>query len=1017
MKRNLKSATALVAASSLLQPALLVGAAAQSLPLVTAQPNPPPAVAAYYNANPSVVPYANIIPLLQQQVKYVFVIFNENHSFDNEFGTFPGVNGIYSDGLNPRSPANTPGFTQTYQDVNGHSVTVQPFLLGPKQNATFRDSVDHSHTGLATKINVVNGVAQMNQFSLDEYNKYARAGNVASQKEGTEFARVVMSHIDCNTIPFFWQYASRFVIFDNIFATEDTPSTPNAVAMLAGQAGETQWVKHPSTDGNPTDTGITAPYSGTVFSYNSANQVTSTTYSGTGPTQGPPLVNDPQPWWGSVFDASGNNIRQPNAPKEFWGPTNIGSNLTFATVPLTLMGSNITTTTNQDLNPAFDLPDIQQDIPFIQSLNLPQVAWRWYQNGYDAEPNDANFALPHTNYVSHHNGAQYFGYLANNPAERGNYRGENDFFTDMANNALPQAGGVFYIRGGYYNLKYPQQTPPIQNPSYPPGGLTPADIAAINLTKSGDDDHPSYSDSNLSESMAARVINAIASNPEIWAHSAIIMTYDESDGFYDHVPPRILSYGPDKLPLSRGVRVPLIVISPFAHASAVSHAEGDHNSVIQTINAIFGRPALSTLPDEAQALAQGNSAYFNQFGPPGFQQNYLGPRDTNSPITDSLLSAFDPQKLLGQVPPLPASYAMIPSNVVETLPHFGGNGCQAIGVTPVDQALSIVNYIPPGFNPLPATLPAYSHLPLVSHDFNGAGSSDILWRDTSGNAAIWLMNGTTILNQNSSFVANVPSQWGIVGQRDFNGDGNADLLWRDASGNVAIWEMNGTTVLNANTSFVANVPANWSIAGTGDFNGDGFADILWQDTSGNVAVWLMNGTTILNQNSSFVAKVPGQWSVKGTGDFNRDGFTDILWQDASGNVSIWEMNGTSILNQSSAFVANVPSQVSIKGTGDFNGDGYADILWQDTSGNVSIWEMKGTAILNPSSSFVANVPSQWSVQLTGDYNGDAMSDIVWQDTSGNVAIWEMSGTTVLNASSSFVADVPGQWSVQRLAAE
>src|ERR1700760_1057971 len=126
MKRHLKSATALVAAASLMQPALLVGAAAQTLPLVTAQPNPAPAVVPYYNANPTVAPYANIIPLLQQQIKYVFVIFNENHSFDNEYGTFPGVNGIYSDGLNPRSPANAPGFTQTYQDVNGHSVTVQP---------------------------------------------------------------------------------------------------------------------------------------------------------------------------------------------------------------------------------------------------------------------------------------------------------------------------------------------------------------------------------------------------------------------------------------------------------------------------------------------------------------------------------------------------------------------------------------------------------------------------------------------------------------------------------------------------------------------------------------------------------------------------------------------------------------------------------------------------------------------------------------------------------------------------
>ena len=84
--------------------------------------------------------------------------------------------------------------------------------------------------------------------------------------------------------------------------------------------------------------------------------------------------------------------------------------------------------------------------------------------------------------------------------------------------------------------------------------------------------------------MAARAINAIASNPKIWEQCAIIITYDESDGFYDHVPPRILSYGPDGLPLSRGIRVPLILISPYARTHAVSHVEGDHNSVIETIN-------------------------------------------------------------------------------------------------------------------------------------------------------------------------------------------------------------------------------------------------------------------------------------------------------------------------------------------------------------------------------------------------------------------------------------------------
>jgi hypothetical protein len=134
--------------------------------------------------------------------------------------------------------------------------------------------------------------------------------------------------------------------------------------------------------------------------------------------------------------------------------------------------------------------------------------------------------------------------------------------------------------------------------------------------------------------------------------------------------------------------------------------------------------------------------------------------------------------------------------------------------------------------------------PHASHDFNGDGMSDIAWHDTSGDVAIWLMNGTQVLNPNAAGVGNVATTWSIVGTADFNGDGYADILWRDTSGNVAIWEMNGTTVLNPNTAGVGNVPTTWTIVGTGDFNGDGKADVLWRDTSGNVAIWLINGTTV-----------------------------------------------------------------------------------------------------------------------------------------------------------------------------
>ena len=117
---------------------------------------------------------------------------------------------------------------------------------------------------------------------------------------------------------------------------------------------------------------------------------------------------------------------------------------------------------------------------------------------------------------------------ANNPAEQTNLRGEGDFFSDMTKNALPRAGGVFYIRGGYYNLNYPKQSAVIQNPNYPnKNGLTPTELAAIKTAKSGDDDHPSYSDSQLSEAIAARVINAIAANEDIWER----LTVSNDHGF------------------------------------------------------------------------------------------------------------------------------------------------------------------------------------------------------------------------------------------------------------------------------------------------------------------------------------------------------------------------------------------------------------------------------------------------------------------------------------------------------
>jgi phospholipase C len=693
-KITIKFRVAAALAASLLQVSS-VATAAFAGATVTSQPSANSDIKPYL-IDPSTeptLPSSTITSLLRNKIKYVFVIFNENHSFDNEYGTFPGVNGLYSDGQNPRSAANTPGFNQTYTNASGLTVTVQPFLISPTAyNSTVVDSVDHSHTGIATKIDVVNGTAQMDQFAYREYSRFASQGGAANISKGTQYANLVMSHIDCNTIPFFWNWASHFTIFDNIFATEDTPSTPNAIAMIAGQSGETQWVEHGSSGQsyNVAATPIINGPNGTPVS-----PFDGKTHSGV--TQGPPIVNDPQPFYGSEFDTTVTN-RQPTGISDGYSDTNVASNLTFATLPLTFQGKSIKTALSTNLNPGFDLPDVQNDINYIANLGYNPVNWGWFQEGYGLESTDTNGTASHFSYVSHHNGAQYFGYIANTPAINSSLHGLTQFFTTISQNALP-SGGVFYIRGGYTNQQ--SLTTPITNPNTPA-----AEITAINAAKAGDDDHPSYSDRQISEAMAARVVNAIASNSTLWNQSAIILTYDESDGFYDHVPPRILSYGPDGLPLSRGIRIPLILISPYSRTHAVSHVEGDHNAIIQTINTIFGLPALASLPNEASALAAGNSPAFNQYGPAGFQQKYLGPRDINSSITDSLLSGFDPERLLGLAPTLPASFAQVPTSVVTTLPHYGGNGCSAIGITPEDQVQGITNNVPTGFNPLPGTYPA-----------------------------------------------------------------------------------------------------------------------------------------------------------------------------------------------------------------------------------------------------------------------------------------------------------------------
>src|SRR5579862_6073940 len=58
------------------------------------------------------------IELLRHKVKYVFVIFHENESFDHFFGTYPGANGLFSAPRGATPADATPSFVQKYLDTS-----------------------------------------------------------------------------------------------------------------------------------------------------------------------------------------------------------------------------------------------------------------------------------------------------------------------------------------------------------------------------------------------------------------------------------------------------------------------------------------------------------------------------------------------------------------------------------------------------------------------------------------------------------------------------------------------------------------------------------------------------------------------------------------------------------------------------------------------------------------------------------------------------------------------------------
>ncbi len=119
-------------------------------------------------------------------------------------------------------------------------------------------------------------------------------------------------------------------------------------------------------------------------------------------------------------------------------------------------------------------------------------------------------------------------------------------------------------------------------------------------------------DVQYGDQFLSQVVNAVMSSPQ-WPGTLLVWCYDESGGYYDHVPPP-RAVRPDNVPPAivpgdhdggftrLGFRVPAGVVSPYARRNYVSHVVHDHTSVLKLIETKWNLPTLTYRDSAADNL-------------------------------------------------------------------------------------------------------------------------------------------------------------------------------------------------------------------------------------------------------------------------------------------------------------------------------------------------------------------------------------------------------------------------------
>ncbi len=192
-----------------------------------------------------------------------------------------------------------------------------------------------------------------------------------------------------------------------------------------------------------------------------------------------------------------------------------------------------------------------------EALNEKGISWAYYGGAYNAA-----VALQHNPtstdptvqigaaYCNICNFESYTNAIMGDPAQRAAHiKDATDFYAAIQTGALP---AVSFVK---------------------PDGLL--------------DGHPASSKLDLLEGMIKKIVDLLHANPELFASTALIITFDEGGGYYDSGYIQPLDFFGD------GPRIPLIIVSPFTRGGHISHTYTDHVSILKFIERNWGLEPLT----------------------------------------------------------------------------------------------------------------------------------------------------------------------------------------------------------------------------------------------------------------------------------------------------------------------------------------------------------------------------------------------------------------------------------------